>query len=312
MKNLKFNILLLAGLLASAVTSAQTTAAAAPAADTFLPIMTLVLGAIVGAIFISAVWMMVRTNALLYKKVMESEYQARGLVMPGSETAQAAPQEDWWEKFLQKYWENPVPIEREKEIMGHHEFDGIRELDNNLPPWWINMFYATIVFSGIYMYYYDWGGSDWSSTNQYNTEMEVAAKEKSRILAASNENVTEENVTRLTESGPIGEGELIYKNVCVACHGPNGEGGVGPNMTDEYWLHGGGIKNVFKTIKYGVPEKGMIAWAAQLKPSDMQKVASYILTMQGTKPANPKEPQGTIWNEAVSDTAKVVQAAAGK
>ena len=85
------------------------------------------------------------------------------------------------------------------------------------------------------------------------------------------------------------------------CHGQKGEGLVGPNFADEYWIHGGGIKNVFKVIKYGVPDKGMIAWQAQLKPADMQKVGSYILTLQGTNPPNPKAPQGTIW----ADTAAV-------
>ena len=95
----------------------------------------------------------------------------------------------------------------------------------------------------------------------------------------------------------MGQGELIFKSFCAACHGQKGEGTVGPNFTDEYWIHGGGIQNVFKTIKYGVPDKGMIAWAAQLKPADMQKVASYILTLKGTNPPNPKAPQGEIWKE---------------
>jgi cytochrome c oxidase cbb3-type subunit 3 len=84
---------------------------------------------------------------------------------------------------------------------------------------------------------------------------------------------------------------------CAACHGQKGEGVVGPNLTDAYWIHGGGIKNVFKTIKYGVPAKGMIAWETQLSPSQIQKVASYVLTLQGTNPPNGKAPEGEIWKD---------------
>ena len=93
------------------------------------------------------------------------------------------------------------------------------------------------------------------------------------------------------------DGTADETDTCAACHGQKGEGTVGPNFTDEYWIHGGGIKNIFKTIKYGVPEKGMISWQSQLKPSDMQKVGSYILTLKGTNPPNPKAPQGTIWSD---------------
>jgi cytochrome c oxidase cbb3-type subunit 3 len=90
-------------------------------------------------------------------------------------------------------------------------------------------------------------------------------------------------------------GKAIFKTNCVPCHGPEAGGIVGPNLTDKYWIHGGGIKNVFKTIKDGVPAKGMISWQAVLKPKQIQEVASYVLSLQGTKPANPKAPQGTIW-----------------
>jgi cytochrome c oxidase cbb3-type subunit 3 len=182
----------------------------------------------------------------------------------------------------------------------HGDHDGIRELDNRLPPWWINMFILTIIYGLGYMIYYHWGGGGLSQTQEYEQEVAVAKKEIALALAGKANAVDESNVVALTESGQLGEGELIYKGNCVACHGQKGEGGVGPNFTDEYWIHGGGIKNMFKTIKYGVPEKGMISWQAQLKPSDMQKVASYILTMQGTNPPNPKAPQGVIWTETAA------------
>ncbi len=117
------------------------------------------------------------------------------------------------------------------------------------------------------------------------------------LLGVKDNVVIESSVSILTDADALGKGKLIYSNLCAACHGQNGEGLVGPNLTDEYWIHGGGIKDLFKTIKYGVPDKGMIAWSSQLKPTDMLKVASYILTMKGTNPPNPKAPQGVIWKD---------------
>ena len=120
-------------------------------------------------------------------------------------------------------------------------------------------------------------------------------------------------MTIVSESSLVAEGELIFKNSCAACHGQLGEGGVGPNFTDDYWIHGGGIKDLFKTIKYGVPEKGMISWQSQLKPGDMQNVASYILSLRGTNPPNQKEAQGALWTgDAAPDTSAVKTPEAGK
>lgn len=141
-----------------------------------------------------------------------------------------------------------------------------------------------------------------NQAEEYKNEVASAKKEIAMALAGKANAVDESNVVALTDASALSEGELIYKNVCVACHGSKGEGTVGPNFTDEYWIHGGGIKDLFKTIKYGVPDKGMIAWSSQLKPADMQKVASYILTLKGTNPPNPKAPQGTIWTEAGATT----------
>jgi cytochrome c oxidase cbb3-type subunit 3 len=108
--------------------------------------------------------------------------------------------------------------------------------------------------------------------------------------------VNESNVEMLIDESELALGETIFTTKCTPCHGMAGEGNsIGPNLTDEYWLNGGGIKNVFKTIKYGVPEKGMISWKSQLRASDMHRVASYILSLQGTNPPNAKEPQGEIW-----------------
>lgn len=279
---------------------AQASAPPAPSANAgqLNDIMTQILVIASAGVFIAAMIAMIRVNSFLYRRIVNMEATAKGIVIPAPVAVPDGP--GFWEKMKKKYWEDAVPVEREQEVLLHHEYDGIRELDNNLPPWWINMFYITIVFAGIYMYYYHFGGGGPSSTEEYQIEVAEAKQQRAIALAGQANQVDESSVKALTESGALGEGELIYKNVCAACHGQKGEGGVGPNMTDEYWIHGGGIKDIFKTIKQGVPEKGMISWSSQLNPSDIQKVASYILTLKGTNPPNPKAPQGVIWQDSTA------------
>jgi cytochrome c oxidase cbb3-type subunit 3 len=192
-----------------------------------------------------------------------------------------------------------IPIEREVDIMLDHNYDGITELDNNLPPWWKYMFYATIVFAVVYLVRYHITGDGQLQTAEYMAEVNEAAAEKETMMANATDMVTEENVEYLIAAADLAKGEAIYQGNCATCHGQLGEGGAGPNMTDEYWIHGGGIKNIFKTIKYGVPAKGMIAWQSQFSPTQMQKVASYVLSLQGTNPANGKAPQGEKYVEEV-------------
>jgi cytochrome c oxidase cbb3-type subunit 3 len=220
-----------------------------------------------------------------------------------------ATQKPWinW-KWLDRKLTDAVPLDRESEVMTDHEYDGIRELDNNLPPWWIYGFYGTIIFAFVYLFDYHVFGTSPLQLEEYKTELAEAELEKGTRLMEVAASVDEETVTVLTDASSLASGKDLYIGNCAACHGQGGEGLVGPNLTDVYWIHGGGIKNVFKTIKYGVPEKGMIAWQTQLNPESMQKVASYILTMQGTKPANPKDPQGLEWKEevvSVSDSTTV-------
>lgn len=279
--------------------SATTEAPAAADPNQFANIMTWVIGIAAAVVFIVAQFYMIRVNQMLAKRVIRFEANAHGVAWPDDAATSSSDtvEDNFWSRLRKKYWEDAVPLEREGDILMHHDYDGIRELDNSLPPWWLNMFYITIVFAGIYMYYYHWGGNGPSSKQEYEQQVEKANKEKAIALARTANAVDESNVTALTEAARLSEGELIYKASCVACHGQGGEGGVGPNLTDDYWIHGGGIKNIFKTVKYGVPEKGMIAWSAQLNPSDMQKVSSYILTLHGTNPANAKAPQGQIWTE---------------
>lgn len=272
------------------------TAAPAPTnPQHFADIMTTAFYVALAVLFIISLWVLVTANAFLTKRLMRLEAEKNGVVFPDESAELDVVQEDFFTRLQKKYWEDPIPQEKEADITLHHNYDGIRELDNHLPPWWVNLFFITIVWAVGYMWYYHWGGDGVNQEQEYKNEVAAAKKQIAIALAGKAESINESNVTVLTETGALGEGELIFKNVCAACHGTKGEGGIGPNFTDAYWLHGGGIKNVFKVVKYGVPEKGMIAWASQLKPTDMQKVSSYILSLEGTNPPNPKDPQGEIW-----------------
>ncbi|MFK7933779.1 MAG: cbb3-type cytochrome c oxidase N-terminal domain-containing protein [Saprospiraceae bacterium] len=204
------------------------------------------------------------------------------------------PKPSLWEQLNKRAW-SLVPLEKEKDIMLDHDYDGIKELDNVLPPWWVGMFYASIVFAIGYFGYYHVMDTNWSSAHEWETEMAEAEEAVKAYLAKQSNAVDENSVIVMTDPTELSRGQSIYDFNCAVCHGKLGEGGVGPNLADSYWLHGGDVKAVFKTIKYGVPEKGMIAWKAQLTPSNMAQVASYILTMQGTNPPNAKEPQGDLY-----------------
>lgn len=299
MKSKKYlpTLLLLLISLSTLWGQATTPAAPDPKVDDFNQIMSTAFLIISALLFVVVIAVVVRTNGMLTRHLIRVESEKHGIPIAGEGAGPLAVEDDFFTRLRKKYWEDPVPQEREGDITLDHNYDGIKELDNHLPPWWVNMFILTIIWAVGYMWYYHFGGGGPDQTEQYKQEVETAKKEIAIALAGKANAVDESNVTALTESGPIGEGELIFKNSCAACHGQKGEGTVGPNFTDEYWIHGGGIKNIFKTIKYGVPDKGMIAWSSQLKPADMQKVASYILTLQGTNPPNPKAPQGEIWKE---------------
>ncbi len=219
-------------------------------------------------------------------------YQEQGIEMP-QEIAKA-PTESFWKRQY-KRWTNVVPMEKEEEILFDHNYDGIRELDNSLPPWWVAMFFVTIAFGGGYMLYYHVTGIGMGSAAAYEAEMKEAQIAVAAFQAKQAQRVDEENLAPLTADGDIAAGQTLFKTNCIACHGALGEGGVGPNMTDPYWIHGGGIKNIYLTIKNGVPEKGMIAWKNQMRPADMHRLASYILTLQGTNPPNGKASEGTLY-----------------
>ncbi|MBN8567142.1 MAG: c-type cytochrome [Flavobacteriales bacterium] len=186
-------------------------------------------------------------------------------------------------------------LEEEHDVMLNHDYDGIRELDNVLPPWWVNLFYATIIFAFIYLVRFHIL-NEYDQASEFETEMAVAKAEVEKYKLTAPDLMDKEKVTLLTDATALAEGKKIYETNCVACHRPDGGGAIGPNLTDEHWILGGGIKNVFNTIMEGGREgKGMVPWKTTIKPSDIQKVASYVLSLQGTNPKDAKAPEGDVW-----------------
>lgn len=170
-----------------------------------------------------------------------------------------------------------------------HNYDGITEFDNDLPPWWKYSFYLTIVFGVVYLGYYHVAEAGQLQTAEYETEMQQAALLVSAEADDPNRLTT---YTALTAPADLSAGKSVYATNCAACHGQSGEGKVGPNLTDAYWLHGGDINHVYKTIKFGVQGKGMVAWKGKLASKQMLQVASYIQSLQGSNPPGAKAPQG--------------------
>lgn len=184
------------------------------------------------------------------------------------------------------------PIEQEKDMMIDHEYDGIQELDNPIPLWFNLLFYGTIVFSVIYLmafHVFSWGPSQ---EEEYDREMARAEKEIAAYLALSANNIDEKTVVVDLDPLVVNAGQALFVQNCAVCHGNDGGGGIGPNLADDYWIHGGEIKDIFKVIKYGVLEKGMIAWEQSLSPAQIAELSNYIVSLRGTTPTDPKGPEG--------------------
>lgn len=245
------------------------------------------------ALMVTVVGIVVMKTMKMYQDLLTTaiaKEQGRDIAIAVQE---AASRKTWFDKvWFQLVGTGAVAIEQEADIMIDHPHDGIYELDNRLPPWWVSMFYATIIFAVAYLGYYHYFNTDKGQLSEYKEAVKKAEVLKAQVAERQANAVNENNVVALTDAKALEDGKGVFIGKCAACHGQKGEGGVGPNMTDEYWLHGGSVKNVFTTIKHGVPDKGMIAWESQLSASEMQKVASYILTLKGTNPPNPKAPQG--------------------
>ena len=259
---------------------------------------------IIGVITLEVIvilFMLVQLKSLLAKKRLKAIEATETAMIPARSSWSI---KEWWAKM-----NSFRPVEEEAELDLHHDYDGIRELNNRLPPWWLYGFYLTIIFAGIYLWRYHVAYSAPLSTEEFQISMKQAEHEKAEYLKKSANNVDENTVKLSTDAAVIESGKKIFIASCAPCHGAEGQGVVGPNLTDEYWMHGGSVSSVFKSIKYGWPEKGMKSWKDDFSPIQISQLTSFIKSIQGTKPANGKEPQGTIDNEQASpadSTAKPV------
>ncbi len=190
-----------------------------------------------------------------------------------------------------------VAIEKEEDILLDHNYDGIKELDNNLPPWWVGGFYVTIIFSVVYLFHFHVSKTGKLSEAEYNEQLVEGAKDIAAFKKSTPDLIDEDKLAVLTDATALGEGKAIYTENCQACHGRLGEGGMGPNLTDEFWLHKGGLKDIYRSIKLGWPEKGMKAWEQDLGAKKIHKVSSYIISLKGTNPPNAKEAQGDLYTD---------------
>jgi cytochrome c oxidase cbb3-type subunit 3 len=215
---------------------------------------------------------------------LDADAEANAVVSPQTEKLSI------WSKIM-----GLKPLSAEKDLVMEHKFDGIEELDNPTPAWFMVLFYGTITFAIVYLLSYhvfEWGPLQ---EEEYVMELKKAEEEKTAMLLkpgnAANK-INENNVEQSTEPAVLQSGAALFKTACAPCHGEHAEGLVGPNLTDEYWLHGGSVKDIFKTIKYGVPDKGMIAWEKTMRPKQIADITSYIMSLKGSNPPGAKAPQG--------------------
>lgn len=248
--------------------------------------------------FIFVILILILVVAIIMIRVLNMmiEHNAR-------ERAKAAgvayvPSQTLWERVSQKL-NDSVPIEKEEDIDLGHNFDGIRELDNHLPPWWKWLFYGTIAWAVVYIIAYHFTASLPLSIEEYQQEVAAADMARQKLLATQPQAVIDVEKLQYSEDAEIiSNGQKIFSSNCVACHRADGGGNtIGPNLTDEYWLHGGSIKDIYQTVNNGFVEKGMPAWGKALSPSELRDVTFFVLSIQGSNPPDAKVPQGELYQK---------------
>lgn len=295
-------ILLIGFLLAGPVLFAQGTPEAPKAASTIGGMSSSTFYVMAAVIFLELFIII----AMLFNIKFLLKTEKEKLVSVAELEEQKKTKLSWWDRFNKLR-----PVTEEAELDLGHDYDGIRELNNRLPPWWLYGFYATIVFAGIYLWRFHVSHTGPSSKQEYERSVVSADLKVKAYLKLKGDLVDENTVTLLTSAEDINAGKALFTDPakCPACHLPDGGGNaVGPNLTDDYWLYGGSIKDIFKTIKYGT-SKGMRSWKDDLSAKQIAQLASYVKSLKGTKPAVPKEPQGELYKEeatpkAATDTVK--------
>jgi cytochrome c oxidase cbb3-type subunit 3 len=217
-------------------------------------------------------------------------------VIPGKKKK---PKGEVWNKLL-----SLRPLAEEKELLIAHDYDGIQELDNPIPAWFMYLFYGTIIFGIGYLLNYHVFHTGQLQYEEYQTEMVQADVAKKLYLSKAANLVDETTVKQVKDPATIAAGQAVFNQNCVACHRADASGNVGPNLTDDYWLHGNKINDLFKTVKYGVLAKGMPTWEKVLSPIQISDVVNYVKSLHGTNPANPKAPQGVKETDDVATLVK--------
>ena len=230
---------------------------------------------------------------ILFLTFLIKRFSAELLPQKKTAPAKANKFKAWWAR-LDKKLTRAVPIEKEADVMLDHDYDGIRELDNALPPWWKYGFYITIGIAIVYLLNFHVLGYGKNPTEEYNAEM-AQAKIKQEMYEANNKDKIDENNVPMADAAGLAKAKEIFTTTCFACHGKLGEGGAGPNLTDNYWLHKGSLNDIYHSIKIGYPDKGMQSWATVYSPKVISYLASYVKTLHGTNPPNPKAPQGDLY-----------------
>ena len=242
---------------------------------------------LVGLIFtillVVVVYLMYNTLSAFYHKKHEIDI----VKVPKKWDEVSAPTKNLWERILALR-----PISEEKDMVLKHKYDGIEELNNPVPGWFNFLFYGTIIFGAIYLFIYEFSSIGETQREEYLTEVRSADAEKLANLKKLGASIDENSVKLDVSTVVLENGALMYNANCKSCHGEKGEGTVGPNLADDYWLHGGSINDIFKTIKYGVVDKGMVAWGKTLSPKNISDISNYIASLKGTNPPNAKAPQG--------------------
>nr|WP_294945280.1 cbb3-type cytochrome c oxidase N-terminal domain-containing protein [uncultured Mucilaginibacter sp.] len=240
-------------------------------------------------VFLIALLVLLRAFKVLTRVILKSQgYTAKQIeaeLKPAKTPGK--PKTEVWHKLL-----SLRPMSEEKDLIIPHEYDGIQELNNPTPGWFMVLFYSTIIFGVAYLLVYHVFNIGQLQDAEYNTEVAQADAAKKIYLSKTANRVDESTVKLVSDAAVLAEGKAVYKQSCVPCHGESAQGVVGPNLTDEYWLHGNKISDIFKTVKYGVTAKGMPTWEKQLSPKQIADVSNYILSLKGTHPAGAKEPQG--------------------
>lgn len=275
-------LMLVGGSAMAAEQPVETVAAVASTIGGLSPIAFYALMAVIGLELVVLLWLLYHLKNLLANEA--------------AVTATVKAAEPTWKRWWYKA-NSFRSIKEEADIDLGHDYDGIRELDNRLPPWWLYGFYACIIFSVIYLWRYHVSHTAPLSGEELAISMEKAAAAKEEYLKKAANNVDENTVNYLSDAGDLEAGKKLFVTSCAACHAADGGGLVGPNLTDNYWLHGGGMAEVFKSIKYGWPEKGMKSWKDDFSPGQIAQIASYVKSLKGTKPATPKEAQGTLYED---------------